>query len=161
MRISQKEFRVSPLLLLLVTPALIAGPPANWEGVKQLAAGEEIRVAMIDGRSVRGGFQSASDDALAVATSKSPETLSRAMIAKVSAKAKGHRLRNALIGLGAGAGAGLTAGAITDHGCPASGCFLVGKNFAKEVFTPAGALVGLTVGALIPTGGWRDVYRAK
>jgi len=34
-------------------------------------------------------------------------------------------------------------------------------NLGKEVLTPLGALAGAVVGALIPTGGWHDVYRAR
>jgi hypothetical protein len=37
----------------------------------------------------------------------------------------------------------------------------VGKNLGKKVFTPLGALIGVTVGALLPTGGWHNLYRAK
>ena len=83
------------------------------------------------------------------------------MIASVSTKGRNHRLRNALIGFGGGAGVGLIAGTASDSGCPKNGCFRVGKNLGKEVLTPLGALIGVTVGALLPTGGWRDVYRAK
>ena len=148
----------SPLLLLALAPALPAQTSAGWDSVKQLTAGKEIRVAMTNGRSLQGEFQSATDDSLLVAASKSPETLNRALIAKVSSKGKSHRLRNALIGLGAGAGAGLTAGAIADREC--RNC-LIGKDLGKELFTPVGALIGLVVGALFPTGGWREIYRVK
>jgi hypothetical protein len=87
------------------------------------------------------------------------------MVAKVSAKDKGHRLRNTLIGLGAGAGGGLILGAVGDaNSCHPGffGCWdPLGRNGLKETVTPLGALIGGIVGVLLPTGGWRDVYRAK
>jgi hypothetical protein len=158
---------LSPLLVLALTPALTAQSRTNWDGVKQLTAGQEIRVVLTDGVEVRGVFLSATDDALMFATYKSQEMLSRIMVGKISSRGKTHRLRNALIGLGAGAGGGLTLGAVIDaDSCKNPnvffGCFQpAGPNIGKEVFTPLGALVGGIVGALLPTGGWRDVYRAK
>ncbi len=152
--------RASMLLLLLAT-AVFGQAPSNWASVKQLAAGSEIRVNMTDGRKIVGTFQSATDDDLLVQTPKSQQTLARITIAKVSTKGRSHRLRNALVGFGGGAGVGLIVGAVSDSRCPQGGCFAVGKNLGKEVFTPLGALIGVTVGALLPTGGWHNLYRAK
>ncbi len=53
---------------------------------------------------------------------------------------------------------GLGIGAGTDSSCK-SFCFLDG-NAGKVIFTPLGALVGVAVGVAIPTGGWREIYRA-
>jgi hypothetical protein len=149
------------MLLLLLATAVLGQAPSNWASVKQLAAGSEIRVNMTDGRKIVGTFQRATDDDLLVQTPKSQETLARITIAKVSTKGRSHRLRNALAGFGGGAGVGLIVGAVSDSGCPKGGCFPVGKNLGKEVFTPLGALIGVTVGALLPTGGWHYLYRAK
>jgi hypothetical protein len=148
-------------LLLLLATAVLGQAPSNWANVKQLAAGSEVRVKMTDGRKIVGRFQSATDDDLLVQTPKSQETLARMTIAKVSTKGRSHRLRNALVGLGGGAGVGLIVGAVSDSGCPKNGCFPVGRNLGKEVFTPLGALIGVTVGALLPTGGWHDLYGTK
>jgi hypothetical protein len=149
------------MLLLLLATAVFGQAPSNWASVKQLAAGSEIRLNMTDGRKIVGAFQSATDDDLLVQTPRSPQALTRMTIAKVSTKGRSHRLRNALIGFGGGAGVGLIVGAVADNGCPKGGCFPVGKNLGKEVFTPLGALIGVTVGALLPTGGWHELYRAK
>ena len=155
---------LSPLLLLALAPALVAQSRTNWDSVKQLGAGQEIRIVLTDGVEVRGVFLSATDDVLTFATPKSQEALTRIMVAKVFSRGKKHGWRNFLIGFGAGAGGGLIVGAITDaktcQPTPFLGCFL-GPNIGKVVFTPLGALVGGIVGALLPTGGWRDVYRAK
>jgi hypothetical protein len=115
----------------------------------------------MDGRKLPGTFQSATDDALVIATGKSPETLSRPMITKVSSKGKGHRSRNALIGFAVGAGGGLVVGAIVDADTCRSSCSGGFKNLGKEGITPLGALIGAAVGALVPTGGWHEGYRIK
>jgi hypothetical protein len=54
----------------------------------------------------------------------------------VATKGQSQRGRNALIGLGIGAGAGLVAGAVFHPRCPPSGCTFLGKNAGKEVLTP-------------------------
>jgi len=128
---------ISPMLLLALAPALIARAPANWDSVKQLTAGKEIRVTLMDGRNLRGEFQGATDDAVTIATSKSQETLSRTMVTKVSFWSESHRLRNALIGFGAGAAGGLIAGAIGDAASCRPSCF-GGPNILAEGLTPLG-----------------------
>lgn len=158
---STNSTRRASILLLLLATAMVGQTPSNWASVKQLPRGGAIRVKMSDGRKIVGRFQSATDDDLLVQTPKSKETLTRMAIAKVSTKGRSHRLRNALIGFGGGAGVGLIVGAVSDSRCPKGGCFPVGRNLGKEVFTPLGALIGVTVGALLPTGGWHDLYRTK
>jgi hypothetical protein len=155
---------LAPLLLVALAPVLMAQAPTAWENVKHLTPGTDVRVKLMDGRTLRGGFESATDDALMMGTANSQETLNRAMIAKVSIRGKNHRLRNTLIGFGVGAAGGLIAGAVTDaetcHPNQFFGCF-GGRDLGKEVLTPLGALVGAIVGVLLPTGGWHDVYSLK
>lgn len=158
----------SRALAFMVAPALVAQAPADWDRVKQLVAGREIRVSLADGRKLRGEFRSATDDALMVETTKSQEMLSRTMVTKVAVQGKSHRSRNALIGMGAGAAVGLIVGTIADRS-PCQGIIgpfnaplcLGPPNAGKEVLTPVGALVGVIAGALIPTRGWREVYPVK
>jgi hypothetical protein len=82
--------------------------------------------------------------------------LPRADIQRARVKRRSRRGHHALIGLAIGAGGGLAAGAALDHSAP-EGWF---SNLGKGVLTPVGALIGTLVGVAIPTGGWRDVYRA-
>jgi hypothetical protein len=157
------NFRLTLVCLVLwLIPPTRAQPPGDWASLGRtpaLSTGPEIQVRTTDGKRYRGRFQSTSDDGLVLITSSGEERLARSAIARVSVSRPGHRARNALIGLGAGAGGGLAIGAAADASCK-SFC-LLGNNLGKAIFTPLGALTGLLIGALLPTGGWRDVYRIK
>jgi hypothetical protein len=130
---------------------------ANWENVKQLNPGQEIKVVLNDVKSYRGRIQTASDDAIVVRMATGEQTFKREDILRVSSKGEPHRGRNAAIaaGIGAGVGAGLgyAASAKGDPndtpGAGALGGALVG------------ALLGGVTGTVVPTGGWHDVYRAR
>jgi hypothetical protein len=142
--------------LAAVAAAQPAKPIANWSTLNQLAAGSEIRITLISGRTLRGFLQRVTDDSLAINAATSQESLSRQDIRRVALKRPGHRGRNTLIGLAIGAGGGLAAGAGIDARDNSSWF----RNFGKAVFTPLGAIVGTVVGVALPTGGWHDVYRA-
>jgi hypothetical protein len=149
-------------MLIPVSLPLSAQTTGNWDAVRHFSADQPIRVSLADGRSLQGKFQSATDGELLLSTAKAQETLARADITKVATKGTNHRVRNAVIGLGVGAGAGLGAGAIADHESACKqppGCLLNFPNLGKEVLTPVGAIAGLIVGAVIPSGTWHDVYR--
>ena len=148
-------------LLASASLPLLAQTLGNWDAIRHFAANQAIRVSLADGRSFQGKFQSATDGELLLSTAKAQETLARADVTRIAAKGNNHRVRNAVIGLGVGAGAGLAVGAITDHATACNtptACFVNLKNLGKVVFTPAGALAGLIVGAVIPSGNWHDVY---
>jgi hypothetical protein len=114
---------------------------------------------MTDGQRYRGEFKVASDDGLSIITASGEQRLSRNTVARVSIRKPGHRLRNTLIGLGIGLAVGLTLGAIADSRC--TGNCIEGKTpLGKEIGAPLGALVGVIIGVAVPTGGWREVYRA-
>lgn len=149
--------------LALVTAALTFAQTdtakANWKNVNAIGTGEEIRVSLTDGRNLRGMLVGTSEESLAITTVAGQQTIDRAHVNRVFTPGTSHRGRNALIGLSLGAGGGLAIGAAGDSTCK-SNCFL-GPNVGKEVLTPVGALIGVAIGALWPTGGWREVYRAK
>ncbi len=147
-------------ILLAAGVALAQTAHTDWANVKRLAAGEEIRVSMSDGKSFRGQLQSATDESLIMVAASSQQTLARPQITKIATKSASHRVRNTLIGLGLGAGAGLAGGAVEDHSSCAGRCGF-GNNLGKVIFTPIGALVGTVVGLAWPTGGWHEVYRSK
>ena len=137
---------------------------ATWDNLQSLKPGQEIRIVLNDAKSYQGELQSLSDSGITLRQAAGEQTLARQDILRVSSKTQKRRLRNALLGAGIGAGAGLGIGAAADHSqnCSQAGalgpCF---KNLGKEVFTPLGALAGAVVGAVVPAGGWHEVYRAR
>ena len=134
-----------------------AKPIANWANLNQLVMGAEIRVTLANGKTLLGFIQRVTPESLAINATTSQETLSRQDIRRVALKRPGHRGRNTLIGLAIGTGAGLAAGAGVDSQ-RSPGDWL--PNFGKAVFSPLGALIGTVVGVALPTGRWREVYRA-
>ena len=134
-----------------------AKPIANWANLNQLVPGSEIRVTLASGSTLRGFLQGVTPDSLAINATASQESLSRQEIRRVSLKRPGHRGRNTLIGLAIGAGAGVAAGAVSVSRTRPGAMF---RNLGYAVFPPLGAIVGTVVGVALPTGRWRDVYRA-
>jgi len=136
-----------------------AGPKsaqANWESLKHLAAGDEVRVVLNDGKSYAAKFQGFSDEAIVVRTFAGEQTFSRQDVLRVSAKGESHRMRNALIGAGISAGVGAIALGACDYRevIPCGG---KGAALGAAFFAP----LGVAAGAVIPTGRWHDVYRAR
>jgi hypothetical protein len=151
---------VFALLMELVASPMLRGAPggagqATWDKLKQLSPGQKVKVVQNDAKSFQGDFQSMSDEAIVLRLAAGDQTFAKEKVLRISARGPWHRMRNALIGAGIGAGVGLGVGAAADN--PNS--FL--PNIGKEVFTPVCAIGGAIVGALVPTGGWHDIYRAR
>jgi hypothetical protein len=158
--------RLNRICLLALLAAVLAAtaaaqqakPIANWVNLNQLVAGSEIRVTLATGKTMRGFVQRVTAESLAINATTSQETLSRQDIRRVALKRPGHRGRNTLIGLAIGTGAGLAVGAGVDS--QSRGQYDLFPNSGKAVLSPLGALVGTVIGVALPTGGWREVYRA-
>jgi hypothetical protein len=154
---------VETLLLLLLVPGLSLAQSSqnNWDNLKQLAPGEQIRIVLNDAKSYSGQFQSVSDDGIVLRLGKDSQTFERQNVLRVSTRGRGHRGRNALIGLAVGAGAGvIVAVASPELGtgkCAQGSC--VDAGVVSMVGFLGGAL-GAGLGAAMPTRGWHDVYRA-
>ena len=150
-----------PALLAATLAATAAAqqdkPIANWVNLNQLVTGAEIRVTLANGKTLRGFMQRVTPESLAINATTSQETLSRQDIRRVDLKRSGHRGRNTLIGLAIGAGAGLAVGAGVDSQ-RRPGFWM--PNAGKEALWQLGAIIGTVVGVALPTGGWREVYRA-
>jgi len=147
--------RIAAALLLLAATVAAQTNASNWNTVKALAAGTDVRI-LNGSRTVNGKIEGVTDETIVVNSGKGQETFKQQDVMRVSLKKNGHRMRNALIGLGVGAGVGVGVGAAADANCTGL-CF--GGNFGKAIFTPLGAVAGVLVGALIPTGGWREIYK--
>jgi hypothetical protein len=149
--------------------AAVALGQGNWGNLQAVTPGVEIRLIEVDHKSLRGTFRSVDGDALTIDLSPRSQLVPRTSVVSVSVRRPGHRLRHMLIGLGVGAAGGLAAGAGFDDAFPCRykdlGCVAepnVGKYpSAKEIITPIGAAIGLAVGALMPAGGWRELYRIQ
>ena len=148
-------YRFTAGLALIMATAAAQTTSATWNSVQKLPAGTEVRVAA-GARTVRGKIDRVTDDALTMTSGKGQEMFTQQEVSRVWVKKPGHRKRNTLIGLGIGAGAGLGVG-LSAASCSGFGC--IGAD-AVEIGAPlAFAVVGTAIGAAIPTGGWREVYR--
>jgi hypothetical protein len=143
------------VMVTILMPGLTAAQRLedSWDNLRQLVPGEGIRIVLNDAKSYRVTFESFDEGGIVVRTATGLQTYARDSVLRVSSKGQSHRLRNALIG--AGIGAGITAAG-------------VGASIRNDpeaingvVVMPIVALVGAGVGAVMPTGGWHDVYRAR
>ncbi len=148
--------RLGALLILMATTVAAQADLANWNAVKALNTGTQVRVAA-GSRTVRGAIDRTTDDALIVTSGKGQETFNRQEVSVVSERKPGHRQRNALIGLAAGTGVGLGAGIASRSG--PNQLHIVSNGAVVAVGVVVGAVVGTIVGVLIPTGGWREIYK--
>ena len=155
------------LLLLGFTgfaPAHAAEPKsaqANWENLKELAAGDVLQVEMFGGQSYVARFQSFSSVAMVVRGGTGMQTFAREDVLCVSVNKESHRLRNGLIGAAVGCGAGL--------GIAAARAALKRKEYPQNLyFKVDGPILGVLLGGIggslaasLSGGDWRDVYRAR
>lgn len=148
--------RMSVLLALLTTTLAAQTNVADWNTVKALTTGTQVRISA-GSRTVQGEIERSTDDVLVVASRKGQEMFDREQISGVSVKKPSHRKRNTLIGLGVGAGAGLGVGIATR---PSSGQWeIISPDVVAAGLVAAGAIGGTLVGVIIPTGGWREIYK--
>jgi hypothetical protein len=146
------------------------GPASQWDNVKTLAPGTQIRIA--DGAStpgapqqgapqqVQGTLESVTDSELVIVGGSGTQSFPRAQIAGVSVKKNGHRLRNALIGLGVGTAAGAVIGFGIGHAnCGNAGGWCGLNEIWGAGIGGIGGLIGGTLtGVFWDTGGWRKIY---
>jgi hypothetical protein len=153
--------RAALLLSILSFVAAAQTPVSNWQIVKMLPSGTQVRVADGTAKPTQGTLESVTDSELVVlAPGTGPQSFPRARVASVSLKEKDHRLRNALIGLGVGTAAGLGIG----YGVGRSGCSSTGgwcgldTSFGTVVGGVGGLVGGTLFGVFWPTGGWHKIY---
>lgn len=149
--------RLAELLALVATAMAAQTNVVNWNGVKALATGTQVRISA-GSRPVDGKIDRVTDDALVVTAGKGRETFDRQQVSTVWLRKPSHRGRNALIGLAAGTGAGLGIGMAVSRTNSAQ-LSIIPSGAIVAGFTVAGALGGSIVGVVIPTGGWREIYR--
>jgi len=147
---------IASILLMLLLPLLVAAQetPDSWDNLRQLVPGEGIHIVLKDAKSYRVTFESFDEGGIVVRTATGQQTYARDTVLRVSSKGQSHRLRNALIGAGVAGGISGAAVAANYSFDPEAGAI------AAVVGIPIATIAGAGVGALIPTGGWHDVYRA-
>jgi hypothetical protein len=135
---------------------------ANWESLKQLAPGDNLRIVLNDAKSYKAELKSVNENAIVVHLASGEQPFPRETVLRVATKGRSHRGRNALIGLAAGAGTGVIVGvASPELGQGTCGQGSCANAASASLAGAAGAVVGAVVGAVIPTGRWHDVYRAR
>ena len=140
----------------------------SWDNLKSLVPGEETLVVTNDVKSHQGKFESWSDSGITLRQKKGELTLARKDVFRVSQMVgHNHSTRNALIGMTVGATTGAAIGLkhyYRPRNCtlgPDFNCGYPNNLNLLAWLTPVSALGGAAVGGLLPTGGWRDVYRAR
>lgn len=152
---------VFPLLsILLIGSTLYAVENPEWNNLKQLNPGHRVRVQLNSGKFFKGHFQSVTDDAMIIRAEGAEHTFPRSDVQEVSSRRSGHRTRHAIIGAAIGAGVGLGIGVSIDNDCNSHSIVCTG-NKGKAILTPAFALIGAGIGALLPAGRWQELYRQK
>jgi hypothetical protein len=141
---------VSSLAVAAVKPDV-----ASWANLKQLARGQQVEVVLNNAESYRGQFASSTDNTLVLRLAGGEQTFARQDVLRVSTKGRSHRGRNALIGLGVGVGAGFALAAATARNDSEA------HAIGLAVIPPVAGAAGAVGGALVHTGGWHDVYRAR
>lgn len=152
----QSVFRFGALLALMATAMAAQTNVTNWDAVKALPAGTPVRIAA-GSKTVRGNIGRITDDSLVMTSGRGQETFDRQQVTVVDVQKPSRRKRHMLIGLAVGTGGGLGIGiaARAKRGQLA----VVPNSAIVGGFTAAGALLGTLGGAVIPAGGWREIYR--
>ena len=152
----QMNFAVLIFFFLSIPPSAVAASVAglsSWENLNQLEKGQLVKVVLKDTKAYEGKFQARTEESIQLLIGEKEQTLLKKDALRISTKKQGHRLRNALIGTGIGTAAGLAVGAAATH----DDDFLRGA--AIGFTTAIGLIGGAAVGAVIPTGGWEEIYR--
>ena len=122
---------VLTLLGVAIITHLSSAQSSGWESVKQLPQGQEVKVALNDGKSYRGTLQSASDESVVISSASVNQTIAQQDVRRVLSRSRGHRGRHILIGTAVGAGAGLGVGAGIDGG-QGQGAWFPGKRYSRR-----------------------------
>ena len=150
--------RIALALAALCLPAF-SQSTTNWEAVKALAPGTEIRIAPKGPGDVKGKVETVTEDSILLQSGKRKQTILRGNIAwidvRVSRRKKhiAHSAKTgAIVGAGIGVGFGLLCNAAV--GTDGAVCYI-----AVPVGAGLYAGLGAAIGAISPGGEWREIYR--
>ena len=149
--------RIALALAALCLPAL--SQSGNWEAVKALPPGTEIRIAPKGPGNVKGKVETVTEDSILVQSGKRTQTVLRGNITWIDVRVsrrKKHIARStktgAIVGAGIGVGFGLLCNAAV--GTDGAVCYI-----AVPVGAGLYAGLGAAIGAISPGGEWREIYR--
>lgn len=143
--------RLNQFLMLLFATVAMAENSNQWGNFARLKPGSRITVIQTGGLRLEGNYLSFSDTAIRLGTVSGEYSIEKERVVRVSTRPAHRRLRNILIGLGAGAGVGAAVWA---------GSHRNDDFYTALIIAPGSAAVGAVVGALIPTSLSTTVYRA-
>jgi len=153
--------RLTRIALTLVAFCLPAVPQSstNWEAVKALAPGTEIRIAPKGPGNVKGKVETVTEDSILVQSGKRKQTVLRADILWIDVRVsrrKKHIARSTKTGAIVGAGIGLGFGLLCSAAVGSDGavCYI-----AVPVGAGLYAGLGAAIGVISPAGEWREIYR--
>ena len=141
-------------LLLLVATVAAQTNASNWNAVKALTAGTDVRIKT-GSRTVSGKLERVTDETIVVNSGKGSGMFTQQEVTRVSVKRNSHRGRNSLIGFGVGTGAGLGIGAAKAAGCNDIACGPVNTALGGVI----GAVGGTIAGAVASGSDWREIYK--
>lgn len=150
--------RAAAFLFVFALAASAQSTAQSWNDVKTLAAGTSIRISA-GSHTMSGQLQEVTEESIAIESGKKQQAFRRQDVTRVSVKKAAHRGRNTLIGLGAGAAIGATVGAASHQDCTGFCLFYTTRGQDAAIGAAVFAVIGTAVGALIPTGGWREIYK--
>jgi hypothetical protein len=108
------------LMAILAKPqvALAQTPPApifgSWEGLKAIPPGDEVRVRLRNGKTLKGLMISASDIVLTLERRKNTTDVNRGDVLKVYRVVQKSATKGVLLGLVIGTGVGVLLGALAE-----------------------------------------------
>jgi hypothetical protein len=141
------------LMALLAKPQIMfAQAPTtpirgSWEGLKAVPPGDEVRVRLRNGQTLKGRLVNVSDTAMTLAHGNITTDVTRGDALRVHRVISKSAKRAALIGLGIGAGSGLAGSAIYAHSGGRGGEADLWALVAAVAGAGAGALIGYIMGS--------------
>ena len=159
---NSKEAIMRKLIVAIGASLLLAGQllaqtgQDSWDNLKALGVGERIQVVDQKLKSLTGTFVAVTEEAISFQVGQDSVTVQRPEVLRVSSRERTRRGRNALIGLGIGAAAGVAIGVLSAASDPET------TEREYPLAAVGGAVlfggVGAGVGAAIPS--YPTIYRS-
>jgi hypothetical protein len=153
-----KQILFLALMIFVAAASPLQAAKSDWNNLSILNPGPQIRVVLNDSKMFQGEFKAVDEQGITIRLSKGEQTLARRDVRRVFVRGKKHLVRNMVIGgaIGAVLFALPATLAIESNRSDSVHPLYTSPAVPWVVFIPMGAVVG----AAMPTGEWREVYRA-